>query len=297
MKLAERRYCTECGLPLEADGCPKGHSPGPVQAGEASGLHQGSTRWARIVGLTCSLVLLGVIIAGWVALSHQVSTSRHDAVAATTRLAEQARRQQAVVSSLEERVARLEAEVASQPNPSAVAKEVRPSVFTVIAADEQGSAWVVASSGGTSTLVTNFHVVNNLYSNGGRALQLQQGDATFGATVVRVDQADDLALIRVGRSFPSLTVSTEPVRVGEGILVIGTPLGLEGTVASGIVSAHRNGYIQFSAPVSPGDSGGPVIDARGSVVGVTVSKMEGNGAEGLSFAIPVQTVCSDFHVC
>jgi putative serine protease PepD len=56
-------------------------------------------------------------------------------------------------------------------------------------------------------------------------------------------------------------------------------------------------YIQFSAPISPGNSGGPVLDAGGRVIGVSVSKAVATGAEGLSFATPVAEVCSDLGVC
>ena len=80
--------------------------------------------------------------------------------------------------------------------------------------------------------------------------------------------------------------------VGTAVLVFGSPEGLEGTVTTGIVSAIRDGFIQFSAPVSPGNSGGPVVDYLGHVIGMTESKIVDQGAEGLSFAIPSSRVCT-----
>ena len=83
--------------------------------------------------------------------------------------------------------------------------------------------------------------------------------------------------------------------------MLGSPLGLGGTVTSGIASAYRNDhgltYLQFSAPISPGNSGGPVINEHGRVVGVSVMKMVGDGAEGLSFAIPSSRLCAALSVC
>jgi S1-C subfamily serine protease len=85
------------------------------------------------------------------------------------------------------------------------------------------------------------------------------------------------------------------------VIVVGSPLGLGGTVATGIVSAFRTEegleYLQFSAPVSPGNSGGPVVDRSGAVVGVAVGKVVEDGAEGLSFAIPYERACRALGLC
>jgi putative serine protease PepD len=79
-------------------------------------------------------------------------------------------------------------------------------------------------------------------------------------------------------------------------MVVGSPLGLGGSVSVGVVSGFRSlegsDYVQFSAPISPGNSGGPVVDARGRVVAVASAKFEGPGVEALSLAIPIQMVCA-----
>jgi putative serine protease PepD len=84
-------------------------------------------------------------------------------------------------------------------------------------------------------------------------------------------------------------------------MAVGSPLGLGGTVSVGVVSGFRsldgNPYMQFSAPISPGNSGGPVVDGKGFVVGVASAKLVGQGVEGLSLAIPVQTMCAVFLSC
>ena len=84
-------------------------------------------------------------------------------------------------------------------------------------------------------------------------------------------------------------------------MVVGSPLGLGGSVSVGVISGFRSvegsDYIQFSAPISPGNSGGPVVDARGRVVAVASAKFEGPGIEALSLGIPVQTACTAAVVC
>ena len=108
---------------------------------------------------------------------------------------------------------------------------------------------------------------------------------------------EDLAAISVPLSFKPIPVAESRQRVGDAVVVIGSPLGLERTVATGVVSAFRDGYTQFSAPVSPGASGAPVLNDQGEVIGVVQSKFSGGGAEGLSFAIPITTVCNVLIGC
>jgi len=89
--------------------------------------------------------------------------------------------------------------------------------------------------------------------------------------------------------------------LAQAVIVIGSPLGLGGTVSAGVISGFRSlegsDYVQFSAPISPGNSGGPVVDARGRVVAVASAKFEGSGVEALSLGIPVQTACSMVAAC
>jgi putative serine protease PepD len=115
--------------------------------------------------------------------------------------------------------------------------------------------------------------------------------------VIQASPVADLALISVNGQLPALAMSNAKVSPGQSVLVIGSPLGLGGSVSSGSVSALREDFIQFSAPISPGNSGGPIINLSGQVVGVTEAKAVGVGVEGVGIAIPVSRVCSEFKIC
>jgi hypothetical protein len=106
-------------------------------------------------------------------------------------------------------------------------------------------------------------------------------------SVVRTDGKEDLALLRVEeRVMRPLTLAHTTVAVGDVVYVVGNPQGLEGTFSQGIVSALRgNSFVQITAPISHGSSGGPVLNARGEVIGVAVGAIE--EGQNLNFAIPV----------
>ena len=111
--------------------------------------------------------------------------------------------------------------------------------------------------------------------------------------IVATDERRDLAIIKViGDTPPELPLgNSDEVRIGETVYAVGNPIGLQGTVSKGIVSSMRdfgqNGIrIQIDAPTSPGNSGGPVLNEEGEVIGVTVSGFQGIGVENLNFAVP-----------
>jgi putative serine protease PepD len=205
------------------------------------------------------------------------------------------------LQGLAARTAAVDAALASQFNAQAVADKVAPSVFEVDAGDATGTGWVASQTPGSSLIVTNYHVVADVYTAGFRNVNLIRGKSTFSGTILRVDEPADLAVVSTHASLPALTRSGEAVSVGEPVLVVGSALGLEGSISTGVVSGLRvedgRSLIQFTAPVSPGDSGGPVVDHQGHVIGITELKISGGGAEGLGFAIPVSAVCSSLEMC
>jgi putative serine protease PepD len=168
-----------------------------------------------------------------------------------------------------------------------------------------GSGFVVSKDG---LIVTNDHVVE-----GASQVQVKIGtsDSAQPATVVGADPSRDLALLKVDASnLPTLTLGdSSSVSVGDPTYAIGNPFGLDHTLTTGIVSALQrslqapdgakiSGAIQTDAALNPGNSGGPLIDADGQVIGVNSQIQTGssNGAEGgnvgIGFAIPSNTVKS-----
>lgn len=150
----------------------------------------------------------------------------------------------------------------------------------------QGSGFIVSPDG---RVVTNYHVVRNAQS---LEIKLASGDVYERAAVLAVDKRRDIAVLQVpGFDLASLPLgNSDSVRVGTDVVAIGSPLGLDNTVATGIVSGRRQepegyGLLQISVPSSRGSSGGPVLTRDGTVVGVAVSRMQ--GGENLNFAVPI----------
>ncbi|MFL5923191.1 MAG: S1C family serine protease [Gaiellaceae bacterium] len=168
-------------------------------------------------------------------------------------------------------------------------------------AKAQGSGWVYDSGG---HIVTNDHVVDRAQSI---SVRFWNGK-TYPATVVGTDQSTDLAVIKVEAPssilHPLQVGDSGAVQVGDGVVAIGSPFGLEETVTSGIVSAlHRaitapnnftiNDSIQTDAAINHGNSGGPLLNAQGQVIGVNAQiKSDSGGNEGVGFAIPSNLVRS-----
>jgi putative serine protease PepD len=209
--------------------------------------------------------------------------------------------QRHAVAELSARVASLERNQASQADWPSIAAAVEPAVVTIEAGDSTGSGWVARSGSAGSDIVTNFHVVADSFSAGDAAVGVRRKDTTIDGTVVRVDISDDLAVVHVAVRLAALASAQRRPVLGATVMAIGSPLGLDGTVTLGVVSGFRSidgsDYIQFSAPISPGNSGGPVLDSHGHVVAVASAKLVGTGVEALSLAIPVQTVCSSLVTC
>jgi putative serine protease PepD len=305
-------FCTACGQPIGAGGCPNHSAPGDsalvphVLDADIGGARNRSRR-PLLAAIAISLVL--ALMVGWiVSLQGQIHGMRSDLArtsarlgSVSTRATDGAKTQQQVTNALSGRIGAVEARINSQPDPASIARRASGSVFTIETDTGQGSGFAMGSSGAGTTFVTNFHVVSDTWNTGGRTVSLKHGDATYTGTIIKVDPADDLAVIQAGITVAPLTKATIAPQVGDPVLVIGTPLGIGESVTSGIVSGFptQEGQtsIQFSAPISPGNSGGPLVDRSGNVIGVAEAKAVGGGAEGLSFAIPVDQVCSGLSIC
>jgi hypothetical protein len=151
-----------------------------------------------------------------------------------------------------------------------------------------GSGFLISADG---KIATNLHVIRDMKSG---AVQLASGELYDEFTVLAFDDRKDLAIVKIaGFDLPPIELgNSNDVRPGEPVMAIGNPDGLQGTVTGGMVSAIRDdpfsgGYkvIQTDAASNPGNSGGPLINSQGQVIGVITSKLR--SSEGLNFAVPV----------
>jgi S1-C subfamily serine protease len=178
-----------------------------------------------------------------------------------------------------------------------------------------------AESGGTATgsgfvidgeghILTNNHVIE-----GAEKVEVKLGDSEkeYEAEVVGTDPGTDIALLQVeapAKELHPLTLGhSSEVEVGDPVVAIGNPFGLDRTVTSGIVSALQrqiqapNGFsinhvIQTDAAINPGNSGGPLIDAGGAVIGINSQIATGGGGDGnvgIGFAIPIDTIRAEIN--
>ena len=154
----------------------------------------------------------------------------------------------------------------------------------------QGSGFLISSDG---LVLTNAHVID-----GARDVTVKLSDhREFKAKVLGSDRSSDIAVLKLeGNNFPTVRLgNSDQLAVGDYVLAIGEPFGLEETATAGIVSAKGRslpgGYVPFiqtDAAVNPGNSGGPLFDAGGAVVGINAQIYSNSGGyEGVSFAIPI----------
>ena len=178
----------------------------------------------------------------------------------------------------------------------AISREANGSIVSIVMSDKdghpitQGSGFLISKDG---RIVTNYHVIKN-----GSSAVVKLPNGTFFAVdgVLASDKNRDVAIIKAhGADFRTLTLGdSDRLQVGEEVVAIGNPLSLESTVSNGIVSAFRTDeneggkFVQITAPISPGSSGGPLFNMAGEVVGITTSHLV--GGDNLNFAIPINDV-------
>ena len=158
-----------------------------------------------------------------------------------------------------------------------------------------GSGFIIDRNG---TILTNYHVVD-----GAQKISVTLSDGkSYDAKVIGKDQKTDIAVIKIdaGQDLPAVTLGdSDRLDVGEWVMAIGNPFGLDHTVTSGIVSAKGrqigagpyDNFIQTDASINPGNSGGPLINLRGEVVGITTAIYSQSGGNiGIGFAIPTNSI-------
>ncbi|HEX2315020.1 MAG TPA: trypsin-like peptidase domain-containing protein [Thermomonospora sp.] len=192
-----------------------------------------------------------------------------------------------------------------------IAQKVTPSVVMIrvqSGGQESGGTGFIVQGG---YIITNNHVVASAAQGGGRIEIVFHDKKTSPADVQGRDPASDIAVLkpRTAHNLPPLAIGdSDSLAVGDPVIAIGSPLGLQGSVTSGIVSALNRAVptrgeggdgsvipaIQTDAAINPGNSGGPLVDGRGRVIGINTAIVtlggglgEQGGNIGLGFAIPI----------
>ncbi len=176
--------------------------------------------------------------------------------------------------------------------PTEIYAKCSPAVFYIVVYDWSGHALGQASGffiSSDGTAVTNYHVIEDAYSAKVKTLD---GKIYNVLGVCSSDANNDLAIIKVdGTGFPYLELGdSKSVSVGSTVYAIGNPQGLEGSISQGIVSFYyreidNTPFMQITAPISPGSSGGALLDSAGRVVGVTTGGI--TTGQSLNLAVPI----------
>jgi serine protease Do len=172
-----------------------------------------------------------------------------------------------------------------------IARQASPAVVSVAQQEGGSGSGVIVREDGV--ILTNAHVVGM-----SRAVRVGLADGRrVDGRVIGRDRSLDVAVVRI--DAPNLPVApigdSDRLEVGQTAIAIGNPLGLERTVTTGVISAVNrsprgialDGLIQTDAAISPGNSGGPLLDSRGRVIGINTAVLRVPGAQGLGFAVPI----------
>lgn len=177
--------------------------------------------------------------------------------------------------------------------------------FGVVPSEGSGSGFLIDDQG---HILTNSHVLQG----GGRVQVTLENHEMYDATVLWRDRRNDIGLIKIRpkSKLPFLPLGdSDHVQVGQKVLAIGNPFGLEGTLTTGVVSSvgrsikgeagtELEGMIQTDAAINPGNSGGPLLDSQGNVIGINTAIYGPGGNIGIGFAMPIsraRTLVDDYR--
>jgi len=173
-----------------------------------------------------------------------------------------------------------------------ITKKVAPAVVlikgTTDTTEGLGTGFIISIDG---KIATNLHVIGSFRHAG---VELASGEKFDSFTVLAFDPRRDIAIIKIpGFDLPTVPLgNSNNVQVGEPVLVVGSPLGLQGSVTTGVISSIRDdpfggGFkvLQTDAPSNPGNSGGPLVNRQAQVIGIITFKIR--GGENINFAIPI----------
>lgn len=322
-------FCTGCGAPTSSQGPATSPETSSATSRQPPRPHEGSTaspespsqeksqpafRWLPVLAI--ALVAVGALALALFALSELRST-REDVQQANARLREGVTKEIASTSEdlsndiegLSERLGdnlsgvwteleSLREDVKRSIDVPSIVESAQPSIFTIEVSDGEttggGTGFVVSNEGSTSILLTNHHVLGEDSPARLRLrtqIEVCQRQRCYQAEYRDSERALDAAWLAAPQVSAPLPISSDTPEQGSPVVVIGSPLGLEGTVTDGLVSRVDPNFIQMSAPISPGNSGSPVLNAEGEVVGIATIKIAGGGVEGIGFAYRLSAIC------
>jgi S1-C subfamily serine protease len=245
-------------------------------------------------------VLLAVLATlGAIRLARQ--TDRAD------RLAGELREARADVALLRADMAAIRRELAEvtgklPPDVAELVEKVRRSVVTVQAAGRVGAGFAIEvedlPAGYGTALLTSEHVVHEATVNPDLPVRVTVGPRTFRAKLGEWDRANDLAVLFVDADLPPIPMASEQgheADVGDFVVAIGSPFGLELSTTVGVISKLFAGVIQTDAAINPGNSGGPLLNRFGEVLGINTFTLP--GARGLGYALRIERVCEELVPC
>ena len=168
----------------------------------------------------------------------------------------------------------------------------------------EGSGIIINTDG---YILTNNHIINSADSSTyyevseatSIKVSLYNDETIYNATVVGLDSETDLAVIKIDKDglIPAELGDSGSIKIGEFVMAVGNPLGMQSSVSSGIVSAVDRkvsitddqvfNLIQTDSAINSGNSGGALVNSKGQVIGINTLKMSGSGIEGMGFAIPI----------
>lgn len=201
--------------------------------------------------------------------------------------------------------------VADKVLPSVVGIKVTYQISSIFGGSSKGEATgsgIIISDDGY--ILTNNHVVASESSSyyaiqeaTGITVNLYNDETAYEATVVGTDAYTDLAVLKIEKTglTPAALGDSDSVKVGEFVMAIGNPLGMDYSVTAGIVSAVNREVesdgsvyyaIQTDAAINEGNSGGALVNSNGEVIGINTLKLAGTGIEGVGFAIPISSTTS-----
>ncbi len=174
--------------------------------------------------------------------------------------------------------------------PRQIVDKVLPSVVVIFAQDKQGKT--ISQGGGfvfkSGLIATNLHIFRRASS---AFVKVANSEKRYNITsVVDMDLRHDICAVRIDdRSIPQLSLDeANKLGIGDEVFAFGNPKGLEGSVSKGIISSIRNnlGLIQIDAAISPGSSGGPIVNQQAQVIGIAVSAL--TSGQNLNFSVPIK---------